>query len=83
METAGRGEFDLWRPAECPLCAAGVPLDDRPRRHDVDRDPSASGGGQAGARARDRAVDSGWAVLGDPQITRGYCLLLPDPVVPI
>jgi diadenosine tetraphosphate (Ap4A) HIT family hydrolase len=24
---------------------------------------------------------SGWAVLGDPQITRGYCLLLPDPVV--
>jgi diadenosine tetraphosphate (Ap4A) HIT family hydrolase len=25
---------------------------------------------------------SGWAVLGDPQITPGYCLLLPDPVVP-
>jgi diadenosine tetraphosphate (Ap4A) HIT family hydrolase len=25
---------------------------------------------------------SGWAVMGDPQITRGYCLLLPDPVVP-
>ena len=24
---------------------------------------------------------SGWAVLGDPQITNGYCLLLPDPVV--
>jgi diadenosine tetraphosphate (Ap4A) HIT family hydrolase len=24
---------------------------------------------------------SGWAILGDPQITRGYCLLLPDPVV--
>ena len=24
---------------------------------------------------------SGWAVLGDPQITPGYCLLLPDPVV--
>lgn len=24
---------------------------------------------------------SGWAVLGDPQITGGYCLLLPDPVV--
>ena len=24
---------------------------------------------------------SGWAVLGDPQITHGYCLLLPDPVV--
>lgn len=27
-------------------------------------------------------MKSGWAVLGDPQITRGYCLLLPDPVVP-
>ena len=26
-------------------------------------------------------MQSGWAVLGDPQITRGYCLLLPDPVV--
>jgi len=24
---------------------------------------------------------SGWAVLGDPQITDGYCLLLPDSVV--
>jgi diadenosine tetraphosphate (Ap4A) HIT family hydrolase len=27
-------------------------------------------------------MPSGWAVLGDPQITDGYCLLLPDPVVP-
>ena len=27
-------------------------------------------------------MKSGWAVLGDPQITHGYCLLLPDPVVP-
>lgn len=27
-------------------------------------------------------MPSGWAVLGDPQITAGYCLLLPDPVVP-
>ena len=26
-------------------------------------------------------MKSGWAVLGDPQITDGYCLLLPDPVV--
>lgn len=26
-------------------------------------------------------MKSGWAVLGEPQITRGYCLLLPDPVV--
>jgi diadenosine tetraphosphate (Ap4A) HIT family hydrolase len=26
-------------------------------------------------------MKSGWAVLGDPQITHGYCLLLPDPVV--
>jgi len=29
-----------------------------------------------------KKMKSGWAVLGDPQITRGYCLLLPDPVVP-
>ena len=29
-----------------------------------------------------KRMQSGWAVLGDPQITRGYCLLLPDPVVP-
>lgn len=27
-------------------------------------------------------MKSGWAVLGDPQILPGYCLLLPDPVVP-
>ncbi|MCU0975593.1 MAG: VOC family protein [Steroidobacteraceae bacterium] len=27
-------------------------------------------------------LSSGWAVLGDPQVLRGYCLLLPDPVVP-
>lgn len=26
-------------------------------------------------------LPSGWAVLGDPQIVPGYCLLLPDPVV--
>lgn len=25
---------------------------------------------------------SGWAVMGDPQVLPGYCLLLPDPVVP-
>lgn len=25
---------------------------------------------------------SGWAVMGDVQFLRGYCLLLPDPVVP-
>ena len=25
---------------------------------------------------------SGWAVLGDAQFLEGYCLLLPDPVVP-
>lgn len=25
---------------------------------------------------------SGWAVLGDVQVVHGYCLLLPDPVVP-
>jgi diadenosine tetraphosphate (Ap4A) HIT family hydrolase len=27
-------------------------------------------------------MGSGWAVVGDPQIVPGYCLLLPDPVVP-
>lgn len=26
-------------------------------------------------------MTSGWAVLGDSQLPRGYCLLLPDPVV--
>ena len=26
-------------------------------------------------------VTSGWVVLGDAQFVRGYCLLLPDPVV--
>ena len=28
VETTGRAAFDSWRPPECPLCAAGVPLDD-------------------------------------------------------
>jgi diadenosine tetraphosphate (Ap4A) HIT family hydrolase len=27
-------------------------------------------------------LPSGWAVLGTPQVIEGYCLLLPDPVVP-
>jgi diadenosine tetraphosphate (Ap4A) HIT family hydrolase len=27
-------------------------------------------------------LGSGWAVLGDSQLPLGYCLLLPDPVVP-
>jgi diadenosine tetraphosphate (Ap4A) HIT family hydrolase len=27
-------------------------------------------------------MPSGWAVMGDAQILPGYCLLLPDPVVP-
>ncbi len=27
-------------------------------------------------------MESGWAVMGDPQVLPGYCLLLPDPVVP-
>ena len=27
-------------------------------------------------------LSSGWAVLGSPQVLPGYCLLLPDPVVP-
>ena len=28
IETTGRGPFDSWRPPECPMCAAGVPLED-------------------------------------------------------
>ena len=27
-------------------------------------------------------MTSGWAVMGQRQVLRGYCLLLPDPVVP-
>lgn len=27
-------------------------------------------------------LTSGWVVMGDPQVFAGYCLLLPDPVVP-
>ena len=27
-------------------------------------------------------LESGWAVIGDVQFLQGYCLLLPDPVVP-
>jgi len=27
-------------------------------------------------------VNSGWVVMGDRQVLTGYCLLLPDPVVP-
>src|SRR5712692_8590800 len=27
-------------------------------------------------------VESGWVVVGDQQVLFGYCLLLPDPVVP-
>ena len=41
------------------------------------------------AAARDGAnptgitkMRSGWAVVGDRQVVHGYCLLLPDPVVP-
>jgi diadenosine tetraphosphate (Ap4A) HIT family hydrolase len=38
---------------------------------------------RAGQLARVVArMPSGWAVLGDPQILPGYCLLYPDPVVP-
>jgi orotate phosphoribosyltransferase len=28
IETTGRAAFDSWRPNECPLCAAAVPLED-------------------------------------------------------
>jgi diadenosine tetraphosphate (Ap4A) HIT family hydrolase len=27
-------------------------------------------------------LHSGWVVMGEPQVLTGYCLLLPDPVVP-
>ena len=27
-------------------------------------------------------MSSGWAIMGQKQVLRGYCLLLPDPVVP-
>jgi diadenosine tetraphosphate (Ap4A) HIT family hydrolase len=38
---------------------------------------------RAGAHPRVVArLAAGWVVLGDPQVIRGYCLLLPDPVVP-
>ena len=40
---------------------------------------SLRGGADPGRIAR---LDSGWVVLGDPQVIAGYCLLLPDPVVP-
>ena len=33
VETTGRAAFDSWRPPECPLCAAGVPLEDPSGRH--------------------------------------------------
>lgn len=28
VESVGRGEYEMWRPDSCPLCAAGAPLDD-------------------------------------------------------
>jgi orotate phosphoribosyltransferase len=28
VEAAARDEYDLWMPAECPLCAKGLPLED-------------------------------------------------------
>jgi diadenosine tetraphosphate (Ap4A) HIT family hydrolase len=31
--------------------------------------------------SRVAAVDSGWVVMAERQVTEGYCLLLPDPVV--
>ena len=40
---------------------------------------SLQSGGDAGFIGR---MISGWAVMGDPQVLPGYCLLLPDPVVP-
>jgi hypothetical protein len=28
VEAAARRDFELWEPARCPLCAAGMPLED-------------------------------------------------------
>jgi hypothetical protein len=28
VEAVARDDYDLWLPATCPLCAAGVPLED-------------------------------------------------------
>ncbi len=28
VEAVARGEYELWRPADCPLCAAGLALED-------------------------------------------------------
>jgi orotate phosphoribosyltransferase len=27
VEAVARGEYELWQPADCPLCAAAVPLE--------------------------------------------------------
>ena len=37
---------------------------------------------RAGAASTVARMTSGWAVMGERQVLRGYCLLLPDPVVP-
>ena len=83
VETIGRGDYEMWRPPECPLCAAGAPIEDAAPKvimpTAIHRQVEAARQGEL-ARVIARML-SGWAVLGDPQITRGYCLLLPDPVV--
>lgn len=28
VEAVARGEYDLWPPTDCPLCSAGLPLED-------------------------------------------------------
>jgi len=28
IESTGKASFEAWRPAECPLCAAGIPIED-------------------------------------------------------
>jgi orotate phosphoribosyltransferase len=27
VESIGRGDYEMWRPDRCPLCAAGAPLE--------------------------------------------------------
>ena len=41
LEAVARDEYDLWLPANCPLCAAGLPLEDvaQPASPAADRGP--------------------------------------------
>lgn len=70
-------------PAVAKVGIQGMPLSLSDRRHQM---PLISERvEQARAGANDKVIcrlPSGWAVIGDVQFLEGYCLLLPDPVVP-